>query len=84
MGSPAPTTEPRLVNVYEAKTHLSQLLAEVEAGRSFVLARDGRPVARLSPIAPAPRRLGLARGEVHVGDDFDAPLPDDMLDGLAP
>ena len=69
------------VNVHEAKTHLSRLLQRVAAGEEIVIARNGKPVARLVPAAPAPRRLfGTDRGLFEVPDDFDAPLPEDLLD----
>lgn len=69
----------RTVNVYEAKTKLSSLLAEVETGGEIVIARAGRPVARLVKIgAPAGRRQpGAWRGRVHIHNDFDE-LPDDV------
>jgi prevent-host-death family protein len=61
------------VNVHEAKTHLSRLLARVEAGERIVIARAGRPVAVLGPVdQPMPRKPGTDRIVVH--DDFDAPL----------
>ena len=71
----------KTVNVHEAKTHLSRLLARVERGDEIVIARSGRPVARLIPLrSKTPERvLGGARGEVWIADDFDAPLPDDVL-----
>ena len=72
----------RHVNVYEAKTHLSKLLAEVEAGHEIVLARDGVPVARLVPFPkPAERRLRVGdwTGHIWMAPDFDAPLRDDEL-----
>ncbi|MCB9539271.1 MAG: type II toxin-antitoxin system Phd/YefM family antitoxin [Myxococcales bacterium] len=70
------------VNIHEAKTQLSRLLARVEAGEEVVIARAGRPVARLSAVtvAPGERRLGLDAGLFRVPDDFDAPLPDELLD----
>ena len=56
------------INVHEAKTHLSRLLEQVQAGREFVIAKAGRPVARLAPLADAPRpkRLGLLKGRFRV------------------
>ena len=66
-----------VVNVYEAKTRLSALLAQVEAGEEVVIARSGRPVARLVRfVAPTGTRLGrgCARGSIVIGPDFDAPL----------
>ena len=62
------------VNVHEAKTHLSRLLERVEAGEEVVIARAGRPVARLVPYLrrKEPRPLGLWRGRVRLGPEFDA------------
>jgi len=61
------------VNIHEAKTQLSRLLARAEAGQEVVIARAGRPVARLIAFAPrrAPRRLGLWRGQGWIAPDFD-------------
>lgn len=69
------------VNIHEAKTHLSRLLQRVAAGEEVTIARAGVPVARLVAVAPKKtvRPLGFARGKVWVADDFDAPLPDDLL-----
>jgi prevent-host-death family protein len=72
----------RQINIYEAKTHLSKLLAEVEGGQEIVLARDGVPVAKLVPFpTPADRRLrtGDWAGQIWMAPDFDAPLTDDEL-----
>ncbi|MEW6278006.1 MAG: type II toxin-antitoxin system Phd/YefM family antitoxin [Candidatus Eremiobacterota bacterium] len=65
------------VNVHEAKTRLSQLLAQVEAGEEIVIARAGVPVARLVAVLPEKRKriLGRHDGAVPVPDDFDEPLP---------
>jgi prevent-host-death family protein len=70
------------VNIHEAKTHLSRLLQRVAAGEEVTIARSGVPVARLVAVEPKKekiRPLGFARGEVWVADDFDAPLPDELL-----
>jgi prevent-host-death family protein len=66
------------VNVQEAKTHLSELLARVERGEEIVIARAGSPVARLVAVAKVPPRQfgGVA---LNVPDDFDAPLHEDEL-----
>jgi len=71
------------VNVQEAKTHLSRLLARVEAGEDIVIARAGRPIARLVPVAEHISRVpGSARGDFEVPDDFDDPLPAVILDAF--
>ncbi|HWH36965.1 MAG TPA: type II toxin-antitoxin system Phd/YefM family antitoxin [Candidatus Limnocylindrales bacterium] len=69
----------RQVNVHAAKTHLSRLLEEVEAGEEIVLARSGRPVARLIPFKPRrePRVPGAWRGRIRMAPDFDA-TPDEL------
>jgi prevent-host-death family protein len=61
------------INVHEAKTHLSRLLERVEAGEELVIARAGRPIARLVPYRPLrqPRRLGIWQGQVWIASDFD-------------
>ena len=63
------------VNVYEAKTQLSKLLEQVEAGDEIVIARNGKPVARLVPLqrTAAPRQLGSMRGKIWMAPDFDQP-----------
>ena len=64
------------VNVHEAKTHLSRILDEVRAGRTYVLAKNGEPYARLVPIMPpTEREIGFLEG--HVPDAFFEPLPDE-------
>jgi prevent-host-death family protein len=71
----------REVGVHEAKTHFSELLREVEAGSEIVILRAGKPVARLVPLrARATRVLGADRDVLVVPDDFDAPLPEPVLD----
>jgi prevent-host-death family protein len=72
------------INVHEAKTNFSKLLKRVEAGEEVTIARAGVPVARLVPvqITGAKRKLGLYRGEIWMAEDFDAPLPEDILAGF--
>ncbi len=73
---------PKQVNVHEAKTRLSQLLAEVERGREVIVARNGKPVAKLVPFpAPAKKRLRLGtwKGRIWMSPDFDAPLSEEEL-----
>ena len=62
------------VNVHQAKTHLSRLLEQVQSGRQILIAKSGRPVARLVPLADAPRpkRLGLLKGRLRVPERFAA------------
>lgn len=67
------------VNVHEAKTQLSRLLEAAGRGEDVVIARNGLPVARLVPIAPARRTPGAARGRGRLTVEFFEPLPDDLL-----
>jgi prevent-host-death family protein len=68
------------VGVHEAKTHLSKLLERVSAGEEIAITRRGEEVARLVPVRRSGvRNLGIDRGRWVVPDDFDAPLPDDVL-----
>lgn len=71
----------RTVNMHEAKTHLSRLVDEASAGEEIVLAKAGKPVARLGPLAAHRKRrgLGVLAGRFTVPDDFDAPLPEEVL-----
>ena len=69
------------VNVQEAKTRLSQLLAQAETGEEVVIARDGTPVARLVPVVEPPLRpVGFLAGQVPPDSFFFDPLPDEELD----
>jgi prevent-host-death family protein len=63
------------VNIHEAKTHLSRLLERVEAGEEIILARNGKPVAKLVPVRRVPRRPGAMKRQIRIRRDFDAPLP---------
>ena len=69
------------VSVYDAKTHLSRLIDKAMAGEEILITRHGRPVARLvaADRDQAERKLGLLASRGRVGEDFDAPLPDDVL-----
>ena len=69
------------VNVHAAKTHLSSLLQRVMNGEEIIIARSGKPVAKLVAIdAPAGDRVaGTAKSEIRLSDDCDAPLPDDLM-----
>lgn len=66
------------VNVQQAKTQLSQLLVRAEQGEEIVIARSGKPVARLLPFEP-PRTRSFGTMHFQVPDDFDAPLPEQEL-----
>lgn len=72
------------VNIHAAKTQLSRLLDAAVAGEDVVIARAGKPVARLVPIAENKprRRLGTLNGKLTVPDSFDDPLPGDILDAF--
>lgn len=74
----------KIVNVHEAKAHLSEYLAAVERGEEVVIARHNKPVARLVAVEPEqPRKrrpFGLAKGMGRVPDDFNEPLDDELLD----
>lgn len=69
------------LNIHAAKTHLSRLIEEVAEGEEVVIAKAGRPVARLVPIGKAPgkRTLGILKGRLKVPRDFDAALPDEVI-----
>ena len=75
----------KTVNIHHAKTHLSSLIAEVEAGGEVVIARAGKPVAKLVPMkkkqATVQRRrlAGFLKDQIWIGPDFEDPLPDDIL-----
>jgi len=69
----------RTVNVYAAKTQFSRLIDEAAAGAEIVIARAGRPVARLVPMGRGKLRLGVLAGKLKVPADFDAPMPGDAL-----
>jgi len=72
------------VNIHEAKTQLSRLIELTQSGQEFIIAKAGKPVARLMPIerGKPPRRLGLLDGQIRVPDDFNAPLPEAVLDAF--
>ena len=70
------------VNIYQAKTRLSELVEQAHRGETIVIAKNGTPLAKLVPLdAPAKSKIvfGLMKGEFIEADDFDAPLPDDLL-----
>ena len=68
------------VNLYEAKTHLSQLVDRAAAGEEIIIAKAGRPMARLVSLKgrAVPRAPGALKGKISIGPDFDAPLPEEL------
>jgi prevent-host-death family protein len=73
------------VNIYEAKTRLSELVDQASRGETFIIAKAGTPLAKLVPLSSGPKRklvFGLMKGKISIADDFDAPLPDDVLAGF--
>lgn len=78
----AATQTPITVNIFEAKTQLSKLIAKAEKGEDVIIARAGKPVARLTRIEPRKKpkiRYGALKGKIWIADDFDAYLPEDFL-----
>ncbi len=74
------------VNVHQAKTHLSRLLERVEHGEEIVIARAGKPVAKLTPLEPGSDRRPIGRdaGKIWMSEDFDEPLPWQVFPGFPP
>lgn len=74
----------RTVDIHEAKAEFSRLVEQVAAGEEIVIAKAGKPLARLSPLRERkqPRKPGCLAGRFHVLEDFDAPLPNDLLDAF--
>lgn len=70
--------------MHDAKTNLSRLAERAARGEEIVIARSGRPLARLVALQSSrrPRQLGLWKGEVRIGEDFDAPLPSEVQSGF--
>jgi len=70
-----------IINIHDAKTHLSRIVDDVAAGAEVVIAKAGKPMARLVPLEPKvrPKKLGLLKGRIKVPDDFNAPLPPEVL-----
>ena len=68
-------------NIKEAKAHLSKLLQEVDSGIDVIIAKAGKPMARITRIEESSQKIqfGILKGKVKVSEDFDAPLPDDLL-----
>ncbi|MEK1890722.1 MAG: type II toxin-antitoxin system prevent-host-death family antitoxin [Phyllobacterium sp.] len=79
----------RIVNIHEAKTHLSRLIEQASKGEPFIIAKAGKPVVKVTAVdvkdAAPPKRLGFLAGEIHVPDDFDEMGKEDIekLFGIA-
>jgi prevent-host-death family protein len=72
------------INLYEAKTRLSSLVDQAAAGAEIVIAKNGKPLAKLVPFRDSTRRRpGRAKGKVWIAADFDAPLPDDVVEAFS-
>ena len=73
-----------IINIHEAKTHLSRIIDDVAAGAEVIIAKAGKPMARLTPIAgiARPKKLGLLKGRIDVPDDFNVPLDDEQIAGF--
>jgi prevent-host-death family protein len=74
----------RQVNIHDAKTHLSRLVDEVVDGAEIVIAKAGKPMARLVAMETGSRvrKPGFLKGKIKIADDFDAPLPAELLDAF--
>ncbi len=74
------------VNVHEAKTHFSKLLARVQNGEEVIIANAGKPVARLVPLSaqPGDRQPGSAAGQIVIQPNFDDPLPEELMQDFEP
>ena len=67
------------INIHEAKTQMSKLVDRAQSGEEFIIAKAGKPVARLAPLGKVKRKLGILNGKIQVPDNFNAPLPDEVL-----
>ena len=74
----------KVVNVNAPKTHLSRLIEQAAAGEEIVIAKAGKPVARLVPFEPRrePRRPDLLKGQIWIAEDFDEPLPEEIMEAF--
>ena len=67
------------INIHEAKTQMSKLVDRAQSGEEFIIAKAGKPVARIVPLEKIKRKLGILNGKIQVPDNFNAPLPDEVL-----
>ena len=70
-----------IINIHQAKTHLSRIIEEVAAGKEVIIGKGGRPMARLVPLAPPvkAKKLGTLKSKIRIPANFNDPLPADML-----
>jgi prevent-host-death family protein len=68
-----------IFNVHDAKTHFSRLLDRVAQGEEIIIAKSGRPVAKLVRMTAEPRKPGRLKGRVRIAPDFDEPLPEEIM-----
>jgi prevent-host-death family protein len=70
-----------IINIHEAKTHLSRIVEEVAAGKEVIIAKAGKPMARLVPMQEkaTKKRLGLLKGKIKISADFNKPLPEAVI-----
>lgn len=67
------------INIHEAKTQMSKLVDRAQSGEEFIIAKAGKPVARIVPLGKIKRKLGILNGKIQVPDDFNEPLPEEVL-----
>lgn len=69
------------INIHEAKTHLSRFVEQAAAGEEIIIAKAGKPIARLVPLQSLPRHrnLGMFKGRLNVPSDLDAPISNEMI-----
>lgn len=74
----------KTINLYQAKTHLSKLVEDAASGEEIIIAKAGKPRARLMPIDKVrePRQPGALKGKIWIADDFDDPLPPEIMKGF--
>lgn len=70
----------QIVNIHDAKTHFSKLVESVMHGEEIIIAKAGKPAIKLVPISAPTRRFGVLKGKIKITKDFNAPLPDNILD----
>jgi len=70
------------INIHEAKTQMSKLVDRAQSGEEFIIAKAGKPVARLVPLGKVKRKLGILNGKIQVPDNFNEPLPEEVLAGF--